>query len=603
MSKYSWDDSNSAPQDLRPRILLKDWNLRLDYFYIFGALASLIGLFIEDLGAQTFRDYSLWLIAKGLSIVGIYALWRLIKVFLEMRGINTIALWSILLIGAIGGLFQTFCLKFFITLFYLNDNSSLEIRLISSAIMAAIWLPVQSVTITNFQKFRKLRLSLQEQLLEMEVIDLARKRLQVLNEEIISTQIGELVSRSSLTVNREWEDAVSSKSKEKLPEITRALATDHLRVLAHDIADLKTHPSVGKHWWSIDERLSLTLFDAIIRSVRTRPLNPEWFVLVLIGTIELPLLRRQDWPVSLYVLIIFAITTYLIHLLGLFLFRLSPKEAVVINLFVYLANAIIPFQLIKLLPQYDSNPRYPVAFAIVLLVVTLSGHLAQAGLIRQEDLIGIERETLEKIRLENAQVNLELARTTRKWAQHIHGNVQSRLHAYSLVLEQAQLREDAAGVERAIEEIRRTLLDLNAEQAQIYSDSLENEVASICELWDGIVGFKLVIDPVLKDLIDPRVADITKCVSEAITNSVRHGSAEKIFIEIYKRNETIVLKIQDDGLGFTEVKLGLGSSVFDTTTEGDWNLVRDAFNRKTLLTLQFNLAVPRVGVEPTLGGF
>ena len=603
MSKLSWDDSNSTPHDLRPKILLKKWEIRLDYFYIFGILAALVGLFVEDLGAQTFREYALWLIAKGLSVAGVYAIWRLIQGLLVARGINVIALWSILLIGAVGGLFQTYCLKFFIDLFYLNDNVDLEIRLISSAIFAAIWLPAQSVTVLNFTKFRKLRLSLQEQLLEMEVIDLARKRLQVLNEEIVSSQIGELITRSSNTVNRQWEDAVSSKSKEQLPEITRALATDHLRVLAHEITDLKTHPSVGKHWWSVDERLRLTLFDAIIRSVRTRPLNAEWFVLVLIGTIELPLLRRQDWPVSFYVLLIFTITTYLIQLLGLFLFKLSPKEAVFINLAIYIANAIIPYQLIKLLPQYDSNPRYQMAFAIVLLIVTLSGHLAQAGLIRQEDLIGIEKETLEKIRLENAQVNLELARTTRKWAQHIHGNVQSRLHAYALVLEQAQLKEDADGVERAIEEIRRTLLDLNAEQTQLHLESLEKEVTSICELWDGIINFTLKIDHDVKNLIDPKIADVSKSVSEAITNSVRHGSAENIEIEIYLRENILILKVQDDGLGFTEVKSGLGSSVFETATDGNWNLVRDAFNRKTLLTLQFYLAVPRVGVEPTLGGF
>ena len=238
-----------------------------------------------------------------------------------------------------------------------------------------------------------------------------------------------------------------------------------------------------------------------------------------------------------------------------------------------------------------------------MLIVTLSGHLAQAGLIRQEDLIGIEKETLEKIRLENAQVNLELARTTRKWAQHIHGNVQSRLHAYALVLEQAQLKEDADGVERAIEEIRRTLLDLNAEQTQLHLEALEKEVTSICELWDGIINFTLKIDHDVKNLIDPKVADVSKSVSEAITNSVRHGSAENIEIEIYLRENILILKVQDDGLGFTEVKSGLGSSLFETATNGNWNLVRDAFNRKTLLTLQFNLAVPRVGVEPTLGGF
>jgi len=603
VSKYSWDDSNFTPKDLRPRILLKTWRIRLEYFYLFGVLAAFVGLFVEDLGDRTSREFALWIIAKGLSMAGVYLFWRFIKWILELRSNGAIALWAILSIGAAGGLVQTLCLDLLITLFYLNNNADLGIRLISSAIFAAIWLPAQSVTALNFGKFRKLRLSLQEQLLEMEVIDLARKRLQVLNEEIINTQIGELVSRSSNTVNRQWEDAVSTKSKEKLPEITRALATDHLRVLAHEISDLKTHPNVGKHWWSIDERLGLTLFDAIIRSVRTRPLNPEWFVLVLIGTIELPLLRRQDWPVSFYVLLIFAVSTYLIQLIGFLLFKLSPKEAIFVNLAIFVANAIIPFQLIKLFPQYESNPRYHLAFAIVLVIVTLSGHIAQAGLIRQEDLIGIEKETLEKIRLENAQVNLELARTTRKWAQHIHGNVQSRLHAYSLVLEQAQLREDADGVERAIEEIRRTLLDLNAEQTQIYSDSLEKEVTAICDLWDGIINFHVNIDPAAKNLVDPKVADITKSVSEAITNSVRHGSAENIDIEVSLRNEILILKVQDDGLGFSEVKPGLGSSVFETTTQGNWNLVRDAFNRKTLLTLQFNLAVPRVGVEPTLGGF
>ena len=603
MSKFSWDDPDRSPRELRPRILLKFWRIHLDYFYIFGVLGTLVGLFVEDLGNRTSREFTLWLIAKGLSMTCVYFFWRSIKGLLGMRSITGISLWSILSIGAAGGIVQVFCLEFFIKLLFLPDNSTLETRLIGSALFASIWLPVQSVTVLNFGKFRKLRISLQDQLLEMEVVDLARKRLQVLDEEIINTQIDDLVSKSSDMVNRQWENAVSNQSSEKLPEVTRALATEHLRVLAHDISDLKTPLKAGKHWWSLDQRLSLSFFDAIIRSIRSRPLNPEWFVMVVVGTVELPLLRRENWPVNFYVLLIIAATTYVIHRLGFLLFKLSAKEAVLITVAVYLASVIVPFLFIDLIPHNESNQRYRIAFAVILALVTLIGHLAQAGLIRQEDLIGIEKETLEKIKLENAQVNLELARITRKWAQHIHGNVQSRLHAYSLVLEQAQLREDADGVERAIEEIRRTLLDLNAEQIQIYSESLEKEVESICELWDGIVSFNLNIEPALKDLQDPKVSDITKSVSEAITNAVRHGSAENIDIEIYKRNETLFLKVQDDGMGFSEVKPGLGSNVFDSATEGNWNLVRDAFNRKTILTLQINLAVPRVGVEPTLGGF
>ena len=603
MSKLFQEEPKPSSSYLRPRIILRSWRIHLDYFYIFGALGILVGLFVEDLGDRKLRDYALWLIAKGISMSSLFIFWSFILFLKRARKIESISLWSILTIGAAGGLVQALTLKGMIGLLYLSDNSSPAARLVSSALFAAIWLPAQSVTVINFNRFRKLRIALQDQLLEMEVIDLARKRLQDLDEEIIEEQIGDLVNQSSEEVSKYWEDAVSNHSKENLPEVTRALATEHLRVLAHEISDLKAPIMHRKHWWSLDERFSGSLIEAIIRSVRTRPLNAQWFVMVVVATVELPLMRTKVWPNNLYTLLIIAVVTYLIQKAGFILFRLSPKEAVFSVFVVTAANALIPFFFIDLLPGNEHDPRYRTAFAVILVLVTLIGHLAQAGLIRQEDLMGIEKEALENIRVANAQVNLELARITKKWAQHIHGSVQARLHAYSLVLEQAQLNEDAEGVERAIEEIRRTLRDLSQKEVQLKSDSLGNEVHAICQLWDGIVTFDLKIDEKVKNHFSKRTPDVLECVSEAITNAVRHGSAEKIEIEIFERADFLNLIMKDDGNGFAEVKSGLGSSVFATMTEGNWSLLRDAFNQKTILTLQFNLAVPRVGVEPTLGGF
>ena len=475
--------------------------------------------------------------------------------------------------------------------------------MLSAAFFAGIWLPAQSVTVINFTKFRRMRGSIQDQMLQLETVDQARGRLKMLDEEILRKQIADLVGKSQEEANLVLAGALKNSSTANLPEITRGLASEQLRLLAHNISALSVSTETKKHWWVIEQKFRTSISDAVFKSIRTRPLNKEWFLLVLIATVSLPLFRQRDPYVALSVLAVIAASTYLIHWVGFWLYARFANAALLITALVTLSTAVIPISLFNLVPGNTPTGRNEIAFAISVLLVTIFGHLAQAGLLQQRELLEIESSALQRAKSENAQINFELARITKNWAQHIHGNIQSRLHAFALVLEQAQMRDDTEAVERAIEEISRTIKELDREQSQTAISSLEDEITATCGLWDGIVSIELEIHDEARLMRQPIVSEINECLTEAIANSVRHGHADQMRVSVTSRKEFIVLEVSDNGVGFSSITRGLGSKTFEASTQGNWKLVRDTQESQTFLTLRFPSHVPPVGLEPTLEGF
>jgi len=52
---------------------------------------------------------------------------------------------------------------------------------------------------------------------------------------------------------------------------------------------------------------------------------------------------------------------------------------------------------------------------------------------------------------------------------------------------------------------------------------------------------------------------IYRVIQESITNAVRHGKAEKIWITLKKIDGEILLIIKDNGIGCDEIKSGFGT--------------------------------------------
>ena len=77
-------------------------------------------------------------------------------------------------------------------------------------------------------------------------------------------------------------------------------------------------------------------------------------------------------------------------------------------------------------------------------------------------------------------------------------------------------------------------------------EAISNLEIHLCYEWDNI------------DLDIAKEDIVFRVIQESITNSVRHGHAKTIWIELLEEDEAYVMTIQDDGVGFDELRYGYG---------------------------------------------
>lgn len=77
-------------------------------------------------------------------------------------------------------------------------------------------------------------------------------------------------------------------------------------------------------------------------------------------------------------------------------------------------------------------------------------------------------------------------------------------------------------------------------------EAISNLEIHLCYEWDNI------------DLDIAKEDIVFRVIQESITNSVRHGHAKTIWIELLEEDEAYVMTIHDDGVGFDELRYGYG---------------------------------------------
>ncbi len=77
-------------------------------------------------------------------------------------------------------------------------------------------------------------------------------------------------------------------------------------------------------------------------------------------------------------------------------------------------------------------------------------------------------------------------------------------------------------------------------------EAISNLEIHLCYEWDNI------------DLDIAKEDIVFRVIQESITNSVRHGHAKAIWIELLEEDEAYVMTIHDDGVGFDELRYGYG---------------------------------------------
>jgi signal transduction histidine kinase len=164
-----------------------------------------------------------------------------------------------------------------------------------------------------------------------------------------------------------------------------------------------------------------------------------------------------------------------------------------------------------------------------------------------------------------------------RWAIYIHGKILTRIAATSLKLESASNANDEKVFSETISALLELLEspDVNFEQSP---NDLKTEIHSRLDPWFGLLDINLEIEERLTSMRNSRVQDLGEVIEELVSNSIRHGKAQKISLRVSRGGENeIHINAIDDAANPPskfQGRFGLGTRIFNLASDGRWDLVR-----------------------------
>ena len=210
----------------------------------------------------------------------------------------------------------------------------------------------------------------------------------------------------------------------------------------------------------------------------------------------------------------------------------------------------------------------------------LSELIIGMGIVRVAQIkhVEIQRELADLIGEESANQQILLNRTrlvNRELAQHIHGELQNQVLASALRIEKAEDLNDSKVISRELDRVEELLLATTQGVFLAPPVSIEAGLAEIYEQWAALTDLKIELgDSIYGLTLHPEVVrDTARLVNEAISNSIRHGFATKIRVEIdIVEPSRLNIVVTDNGTGPRNGNPGLGTALFDSVAGNDWSI-------------------------------
>jgi signal transduction histidine kinase len=161
----------------------------------------------------------------------------------------------------------------------------------------------------------------------------------------------------------------------------------------------------------------------------------------------------------------------------------------------------------------------------------------------------------------------------RELAQYIHGNIQNKLLSFALKFDQENLSADE--VSKLLDEVDALFSAAISDYPSFGDTDLDKQLAQLISLWSGFVSIDLSKSISTVDLSNEETKAIFQVVSEAVSNSVRHGLAKNLKVTIQKADSAsnqMEVVVEDDGLGPRSGKPGLGTELLNATSGTNWSL-------------------------------
>jgi signal transduction histidine kinase len=225
------------------------------------------------------------------------------------------------------------------------------------------------------------------------------------------------------------------------------------------------------------------------------------------------------------------------------------------------------------LPTGGSNVQVAVQ-ALLMTAVPIAQSVGRAARHQDERSVAELRRINTELEHEVARANSDLWAQRRALARALHGPVQAAINAAALRLSMAG--DDAKAIEAAVAQARTaieaSLVDLErtvTDDRLDATDDLDQAIARIRGLWEGVVDVDVVVAPELAtELADDSTmtAALVDVLAEACSNAVRHGRARHIRARLQGEADHVTLEVVDDGQPGTIGAPGGGSDLLDEIT-------------------------------------
>ena len=532
-----------------------EFDLYLYFFLVFLFPASLS----ERSTTSSFTQFWHWTVVKFIQLIFSYLIFRSVRNFFHHSGRKFFYLYQISLIGFVGGFASTIVIYFILnyTNFIYTERNYLSF-FISNGFMGAVWLPICCAASVAFRKF---------------------------------TEINELLnSKLSIKIINEIEQSQLFKSAiENQDRITSSQIIKIIRNSA-DKNDLKENlGNFGfKRSFKVfsfkDYFAKLFLFEVkslnvYKYSIKHKPLNPLYFTFTITFIVAISVIKNDPNYRGLIIVSYFAIYTYFFHELQMFFYQKVKNWVWWVNLCDVLNIASLSVTGYILHEYYnffnDLNTSMTTTYVVIIslyLFLYFTGHISQSAGIRYWQ----HKDNLDKYLNSNSFkieiLNQGLEKNALKWEQIIHGKLQSKIISSSMKEVNAVSSQALAD-----ERFKGDMLELIPDSLISSSQKIANPtqiIELVSKPWSAVIDIQSEIDSsIAKESLSPSITQrVTDVLEEAITNAVKHGGAEQVWLVIKAgSNNSLQIQVKNNGAPIGKPKRqNIGTNLFNQS--GIWSI-------------------------------